>query len=364
LSTPLLQDNALIGGRYKVLEFLNQGGMQEVYVAEDVRLKRKVALKVPKSSSATKRFDRSAQLSAKVVHPNVAATFDYFEESDSPYLIEELLEGENLGERFKRDFNALDPHLVAHVLHHLAKGVAAAHHVGIVHRDLKPNNVVVSSDFALEVVKITDFGIARMAAAQIESDMAALNEEQSSITGSQTLVGAIPYMSPEALLKPKDPQKPADIWALGAMAYFMLTGAPPYGAGVQAIAKIIEAEPLPSPPINPCPQFKILGAELWQVIQDCLTKDPAKRLDADALAARCGKLRYLAVPREVGTVKNYRGGTGDTGFLTTKGQDVFFHRVCYYGGKPAVDARVCFASFKGKPSPRAALVLPLKNSTP
>ena len=364
MSPPLLQDDALIGGRYKVVSFLNQGGMQEVYVAEDVRLKRKVALKVPKSSSATKRFDRSAQLSAKVVHPNVAATFDYFEEDDRPYLIEELLEGENLGERFKRDFNALDPHLVAHVLHHLAKGVAAAHHVEIVHRDLKPNNVVVSNDFGLEVVKITDFGIARMAAAQIESDMAALNEDQSSITGSQTLVGAIPYMSPEALLKPKDPRKPADIWALGAMAYFMLTGAPPYGAGVQAIAKIIDAEPLPPPPINPCPQFKLLGAELWQLIQGCLTKDSSKRLDADALVVRCGKLRYLAAPREVGRIKNYRAGSGAHGFLSTAGDDVFFHRDSFYGGKPAVDGRVCFAIFKGKPNARAAVVLPLKDAAP
>lgn len=362
MTATILQPKNVVGGRYKVKEFLNQGGMQEVYVAYDERLKRDVAVKVPKSSSATKRFDRSAQLSARVIHPNVAATFDYFEEDGSPYLVEELVGGSNLGERLKKDFVFLDPHLVAHVLHHLARGVAAAHHVDIVHRDLKPNNVIVSNDFGLASVKITDFGVAKMAAKQIESDIEAFNpKDESTITGSQTLVGAIPYMSPEALLTPKESHKSADIWALGAIAYSLVTGEAPYGTGVAAIAKILEAAPLKFPTqLNGCPQFKFLGKQLWDVINGCLSKDPANRPSADALAQQCGQLRYLSSARRLGRVKSYKAGVGATGFLSTDDQDVFFHRDCFYGGNPVVGARVSFASWKGSPRDRAAVVLPLR----
>src|SRR5437667_7732990 len=128
----------IIDDRYEIKAFSNEGGMQEVYRAVDLRLKRVVALKVPKTKSATKRFARSARISAKVRHPNVANTLDYVEYDGRNYLIEEWVKGSDLRERLNEDFLYLDPHLAAHVFHHFVRGVCAAHHASVFHRDLKP----------------------------------------------------------------------------------------------------------------------------------------------------------------------------------------------------------------------------------
>src|ERR1041384_6157592 len=137
--------------------------MQEVYRARDVVLERLVALKVPQDARVARKFRDSAVISARVNHPNVAKTLDYFEESGGKfYLVEELIQGENLREVSVK-FERLDPHTVAHVLHHLARGLAAAHRVGVVHRDLKPSNIMVVGGLAFLGLKITDFGIAKMA---------------------------------------------------------------------------------------------------------------------------------------------------------------------------------------------------------
>ena len=129
--------------------------MQQVYLAEDSVFNRYVALKVPKTVSAEKRFERSAQVSARITHANVAATFDYFDLGTKGYLIEEFIEGGTLSESFDKRFGLLDPHLAAHLIHHLSKGVAASHRAGVFHRDLKPSNIMVSGDPGLTSVKIT-----------------------------------------------------------------------------------------------------------------------------------------------------------------------------------------------------------------
>src|SRR5262249_51624294 len=162
----------------------------------DLVFNRRVALKVPKNPSAEKRFARSARVSAKVIHSNVAATYDYFDFGPKSYLFEEFIDGQTLWDRLDVDFEMLDPHLAAHVIHPRAKGVAASHHAGVFHRDLKPSNIMVSRDPGLRSVKITDFGIAKMA----EEEIADAFKDKESTTGSQTVMGALPYMAPEMIV--------------------------------------------------------------------------------------------------------------------------------------------------------------------
>ena len=349
----------LVGDRYQVLEFIDQGGMQQVYRALDTTFGKQVALKTPKNSSAEKRFTRSAQLCAKITHPNIAKTLDYFESDGSFYLVEELIDAENLGTRLARDYDYLDPHLVAHLLHHLARGVAASHHVQVFHRDLKPSNIMVSADSNFNEVKITDFGIAKMAEAEFDE---ALREGEASITTSQTVVGALPYMAPELIERPTQASLQADIWSLGAITYLLVSGKYPFGSGLQAVPKILEAR-VPGKPklFGKRAKFRPLTEEMWEIISACLSRDPVDRPTADELVERCDKLCYSLALRGVGRVTNFRIKAGQWGFISTDELgDVFFHADSFYGGRPRIGQRVSYAAFPGSPSPRAFPVLPLK----
>ena len=156
-----------IASRYSIVGFVGEGGMQFVYKAHDEILGRFIALKTPKDATAEKRFHRSAIVSSRVNHPNVAKTLDYVEENNRPYLIEELIEGLDLSKAILKDLDFLDPFLVAKIFHYLAKGLAASHHAGVVHRDLKPTNIMVTGKYQITELKITDFGIAKMAEEEI-----------------------------------------------------------------------------------------------------------------------------------------------------------------------------------------------------
>ena len=186
----------VVGERYVIDKFISEGGMQEVYVARDELLSRTIALKTPKTGSARKRFKRSASTSASINHANVAKTLDYLEESNRYHLIEELIAGADLGQVMRDNLDQLDPYLCAHVLHHLAKGLAASHHAGVVHRDLKPSNIMVAGGMAFHGIKITDFGIAKMA----EVELAVVDGgDEDVLTQSATALGALPYMAPEMI---------------------------------------------------------------------------------------------------------------------------------------------------------------------
>jgi serine/threonine-protein kinase len=268
----------VVAGRYTIKDFIGEGGMQFVYCAHDTILDRYVALKVPKDDSAEKRFHRSAVVSAKVNHPNVAKTLDYFEVGNKSYLIEELVVGLDLDKAIITKSEYLDPFLVSKIIHHLAKGISASHHAGVVHRDLKPTNIMISGEFQLESIKITDFGIAKMAAEEIADAAEGGND---TITSSKTVVGALPYMAPEAIETPRNVGVKADIWSLGAMAYELLSGKKPFGSGLKAIHKIIEAD-IPDIPafVTNNPQFNALSNKLIGIINLCLQKDPNTRPSA------------------------------------------------------------------------------------
>lgn len=355
---PLLSVGQTLLDRYCVESYLNEGGMQQVFAAKDQSFNRPVALKVPKNVSAARRFDRSARLSARIIHPNVAKTLDYFEEDGKSYLIEELIDGIDLG-KFLQICNPLDPHLAAHILHHLARALAASHHSGVIHRDLKPSNVLVSKDLAATTVKVTDFGIAKMAEEEI-SDAVVGGED--SITASQTVMGALPFMAPEMIESSKHATTAVDVWALGALAYRMLSGEPPFGSGLKAVAAIVNAKTPPRPLIwQKNLQFEPLLSELWEIIVACLSKDPKQRPTADQLAERCCALGYIFAQRRRGVIHTFPVSNRSYGFiLAAASEQVFFHRQSFFGtSAPTPGMDVAFSAFRGVPKWRAYPVVPI-----
>ncbi len=352
-----------IGGRYVIDGYIGQGGMQEVYEARDTLLDRTVALKSPKGPSAKKRFKRSAVVSARVNHANVAKTLDYLEDGDRPYLIEELVRGCNLAEFQRLYVRALDPYSVARVFHHLSKGLQASHHAHVIHRDLKPSNVMVLGGQTFSDVKITDFGIAKLAEDEIEQAVAGGGD---ALTASATALGALPYMSPEMIDDPKDVKKPADVWALGAMTYELLTGTKPFGDGYKAIKKI-ESDPVPplAPSISASAQFGPLAIQIQTIVLRCMEKDPSQRLTVDELVEQCGTLCYTEKRRRFGSISSL--SYGKHGFITPDdGSDsVFYHVNSGYNlGPIKIGTRVWFSDYDGHPRPRAFPLLKAIDTSP
>lgn len=357
--TGILNIGSRLEGRYRIRSFIGEGGMQWVYLALDEVLEREVALKLPKNQSAEKRFKRSAIVSAKVNHPNVAKTLDYFEdEQGNPFLVEEYIDGLDLDKALLQKVDSVDPYLVAKIFHHLAKGLAASHHAGVIHRDLKPTNVMVAGGFQLKELKITDFGIAKMADEEIAG---AIEAGEDSVSTSKTVVGAMPYMSPEAIQTPRSITPKTDIWSLGAMMYELLIGKKPFGAGLKVVHNIIAEQYADIPEfVNGKPQFRELANQLINIITHCLQKDPSKRPDADELVTMCSNLCYPINTRFEGRVREIHHSS--YGFITTDNGDRFFHRSSVYGSFPTIGSRVMFSVFPSSGADRVHPLVVLKEN--
>ncbi|MCD2453802.1 serine/threonine protein kinase [Methylicorpusculum oleiharenae] len=348
----------LIADRYFIEKFLAAGGMQEVYVATDRILKRKVAVKTPKNDSASKRFKASAALSARISHPYVAKTYDYLESSERAHLVEELVPGCNLEEFITHTMPYPDSHLVAQCLHQLSMALRASHQVGVVHRDLKPSNIIVEQSSKGLEFKITDFGIAKLA----EEELERAAKTQSTILNSSTMFGALPYMSPEIIENPKKADTPSDVWALGAIIYRLMMGQAPFGEGLGAIPKIVSGI-LPVHPsrLSALNQFKPLTETLWAIIQKCFSMNPTERPTAFELADMAASVCYSTFPRRIGVVKSFPATTnGSFGYISTEGSDVFFHRDSYYDSKVEIGQKVYFSAHPGSPQDRAHPIVPIK----
>jgi len=208
----------IIADRYLILARLGEGGMGRVYLGEHMKMNRQCAIKVMNpnlvndTDSAT-RFAREASNAARILHPNVAAVFDYGEADKIVYLVMEFVDGEPLSAILERE-GALDPRRAVDLARQIADGLAAAHELGIVHRDLKPDNVIVThSRNQREIPKVVDFGIAK----------AVTGLAQEGLTRSGLVIGTPEYMAPEQLLgDPVDAR--ADVYSLGCILYQMLTG--------------------------------------------------------------------------------------------------------------------------------------------
>ncbi len=246
----------LVDGRYQVRSRIARGGMATVYLATDLRLERRVAIKIMHGHLADDntfktRFVQEARSAARLAHPNVVNVFDQGQDSDMAYLVMEYLPGITLRELLK-DYKKLTPEQTVDIMDAVLAGLAAAHKAGIVHRDLKPENVLLADDGR---IKLGDFGLARAASAN-------------TATG-QALLGTIAYLSPELVTRGVADAR-SDIYAVGIMMYEMLTGEQPYvGEAPMQIAYQHANDTVPTPSSkNPAVPVELDELVLWATARD------------------------------------------------------------------------------------------------
>jgi eukaryotic-like serine/threonine-protein kinase len=272
-------------GQYQLKEKLGAGGMGEVYLAEHVLLRRPCALKLirPERAGDPKnllRFEREVRAMATLTSWHTAEVFDYGHAADGTfYYVMEYLPGLTLEELVARH-GPLSPGRAVHLLRQVCAALHEAHGIGLIHRDIKPGNIIVGTRGGLpDVAKLLDFGL--VLAHGPVGDGAKLTQEG-------TVAGTPAYMSPEQAAGADGLDARSDIYSLGAVAYFLLTGRPPFvrKTGVQVLAAHLH-EPARWPD-----EAAGVPADLRAVVLRCLEKDPARRFpDADALEralAGCG----------------------------------------------------------------------------
>jgi eukaryotic-like serine/threonine-protein kinase len=225
-----------IAGRYRVVREVGRGGMGAVWLCEDERLGRHVAVKqVGHVSGATApdvaRAMREARSSAPLNHPNVVAIYDAIDEGDRIWLVMEYVDGRTLAQIIAED-GPVTPERAAEIGAQVADGLAAAHERGTIHRDIKPSNILVGPDGR---AKISDFGISRTVG-------------EATLTQTGMLSGTPSYLSPE-IARGQDPSPASDVWALGASLFAAVEGRPPYASQPNPLATLqnIVSEPVPRP---------------------------------------------------------------------------------------------------------------------
>src|SRR5262249_53047041 len=210
--------SVVIAGKYRLVRALARGGMGAVWQAHHVQLDIPVAIKfmdagMTASADARARFEREARSAALIRSPHVVHILDHGVDGGMHYIVMELLEGENLGDRLQRDRRLTIPE-ATNIALQVAKALRRAHDAAIIHRDLKPTNVFLAQIDDEEIVKVLDFGIAK----------ALLAEGENEVTKTGMVMGSPSYMSPEQARDPKSVDHRADLWSLGVILFRALTG--------------------------------------------------------------------------------------------------------------------------------------------
>jgi serine/threonine-protein kinase len=266
-------------GQYTLEEKIGEGGMGEVYRARHAMLRRATAVKLlagDVSERELHRFEKEVQLTAELTHPNTISIFDYGRTSDGTfYYAMELLDGLSL-QQLVDEHGGQPPARVIHVLLQACAALREAHEAGLIHRDIKPDNIFLCRRGGLpDVVKVLDFGLVKQIATDVSSSLSTVN----------TIVGTPLYMSPEGIAAPDRVNAKSDLYALGAVAYFLLTGAPVFSG--QTIVEVCShhLHTVPVPPSRRTEQP--IPVDLERIVLDCLAKDPRERPEsAEALGAR------------------------------------------------------------------------------
>jgi serine/threonine protein kinase/Tfp pilus assembly protein PilF len=260
---------------YKILSQIGVGGMGKVYLAHDIRLGRKVAIKILSSNFTAdkdrlKRFKREAQTASSLNHPNIITIYEISSEDGQHFIATEYIEGKTL-----REFiNVAYPNLVKilDICIQVARALAAAHQAGIVHRDIKPENIIVRLD---GIVKVIDFGLVKLVNNTSEEPIiidTGLPTKEMESTTPGLILGTVAYMSPEQARGLKIDER-SDIWSLGIVLYELITGKVPFAGETvsDCIASILKTK------LPPIPETEYTPAELQRIMRKSLAKNCDER---------------------------------------------------------------------------------------
>ena len=269
-----MKEGRVIASRYRLERPLAQGGMGSVWVARHLQLDSTLAIKFIEAQlaqlpEARGRFEREAKVAAQLQGPNLVQIHDYGVDDDTPYMVMEYLQGEDLYARLNRE-KRLSLEAVADIVVQVARVLRRAHEAGIVHRDLKPGNVFLvrgEDDDDDDLVKVLDFGLAKVPRSTSADEM----------TQTGTLLGSPRYMSPEQARAMKNIDHRSDLWSLAVIAFRAITGALPFpGDEIADVLVKICAEPAPTPSsIDPA-----LSPAIDRFFARAFQHDPAKRFQS------------------------------------------------------------------------------------
>lgn len=257
-------------GQYRLKELIGAGGMGEVYLAEHQLLKRPCAIKLIHPGKAADpralaRFEREVRITARLSHWNTVEIFDYGRTDDGTfYYVMEYLPGMSLASLVE-NHGPLPPERVVHLLCQTCDALREAHSVGLIHRDIKPGNIFAAQRGGVfDVAKLLDFGLVKP-----------LSEEESvHLTLDGSIAGSPLYMAPEQAIGKTEPDARSDIYSLGAVAYYLLTGRPPFEGDKPFEILVAHAKDAVVPPSH---HLAEIPPDLEQVVIRCLAKDPADR---------------------------------------------------------------------------------------
>ncbi|HKY64573.1 MAG TPA: serine/threonine-protein kinase [bacterium] len=257
-------------GNYIIEDYLGTGGMGKVYRARHISMLRPTALKImePKNEDLTRailRFEREVKLSATLCHPNTITIYDFGRCDDLTYYYAmELLSGLDLQRMIER-FGPLTASRSVHILKQVCGSLSEAHRKGIVHRDIKPSNIFLSvSGGVFDFVKVLDFGLAKEIA-----------QDPKGLTSTDAFLGTPSYVAPEMILDREKVDGRTDIYMLGCVAYWMLTGHPPFEGRSNAQVLVEHVNDLPKWPSDRAEQE--IPADLERIVMRCLEKEMAER---------------------------------------------------------------------------------------
>lgn len=232
----MIDSQHVFNNRYRLDTKLGEGGMATVFCATDTLLRRRVAVKVLREQYATdqefvRRFYQEAESAARLSHPNIVNTYDVGREGETYYIVMELVDGPSLAEIIAGDGKLPEPVAIDYAAQ-ICNGLAYAHRQGLLHRDIKPANILVTKD---DVVKLSDFGIAR-----------AVSQQTMAMTRPGLVMGSVYYLSPEQA-QGLELQEPSDLYSVGVVLYQMLTGTLPYtGESPVTVALKHISDPVPA----------------------------------------------------------------------------------------------------------------------
>ena len=270
-------------GQYRLRERIGAGGMGEVFLAEHELLKRPCAVKLIRPevvlrAGSIDRFEREVRINATLSHPNTVEIFDYGRTEDGTYYyVMEYLPGMSLGDLVER-YGPLPPGRAVYLLRQVALALQEAHEAGLIHRDIKPSNIFAARRGGMDdVAKLLDFGLVRPAATA--------SSPRTSDEGQ--ILGTPLYMSPEQATNSRPLDARSDIYSLGAVAYYLLTGRPPFDVPNAIEAIIAHARD----PVVPVSQIRDdVAADLDAVVLRCLAKDPQERFpNAESVEIALGR---------------------------------------------------------------------------